>query len=223
MFPCRLTGRIGVRLSNRRVVHSVEELHEAFCAPSPAQAGPQAAAISPGAEALSPGQSQGAGQAQEEKGGSMPQQQQQQQICPPGLGFAAAEGAAAAAGTRSEPGHMRSSSTADTAALDAPPGFRHLSLTASGWANAAGPASAVQAPVGKQAALYAICSTAEPGKSARAAAMHVEEPVVATAPTLAAAGHGSESEEDPLDALMELDAELERKKRRQQRRAMQVS
>ena len=188
----------------------MEELHEAFCTPVSAQAGPQAAASSLGAEALSSDESQGAGQAQEEEGGSVPakpQQQQQQQSCPPGLDLAAAEGAAASAGTRSEPGDTRTSSTADIAALDAPPGFGPLSLTASGQANAAGPACAVQA---------------KPGQSARAAALHIEEPVVATASTTAAAGHGSESEEDPLAALMELDAELERKHRRQQRRAMQV-
>ena len=220
------------------MVHSVEELHEAFCAPKSAQAGQQAAANSLGAEALSLDGSQAAGQAQQDEGVSVPakpQQQQQQHMCPQGLGLAAAEGATASAGTQLEPGNMRSSSTADTAALvaphgnradtaalDAPPGFRHLSLTASARVDAPGRASAVHALAGKQAAQHATCSTAEPGRSAGAAAMHSEEPVVATASTTAAAGHGSELEEDPLAALMELDAELERKKRRQQRRAMQV-
>ena len=197
------------------MVHSVEELHEAFRAPPSAHAGPQAAANRVGAEALTLDQSQGAGQAQEEEVGSVPakpqqqeqQQQQQQRSCPPGLDLAAAEGAAAAAGTRSKPGDTKTSSTADTAALDAPPGLGPLSLTASGRASAAGPASAVQA---------------RPGKSAGAAAMHGEEPAAAAAPTVAAARHGLESEEDPLAALMELDAELERNNRRQQRRAMQV-
>ena len=219
------------------MVHSVEELHEAFCAPNLAQAGQQAAANSLGAEALSLDGSHAAGQAQQDEGVSVPAkpQQQQQHMCPPGLGLAAAEGAAASAGTQLEPGNMRSSSTADTAALDAPPGnradtaaldappgFRHLSLTAAARVDAPGHASAVQALAGKQAAQHATCSTAEPGRSAGGAAMHSEEPVVATASTTAAAGHGSELEEDPLAALMELDAELERKKRRQQRRAMQV-
>ncbi len=148
--------------------------------------------------------------------------QQEQQICPPGLDLAAAEGAAAAAGTQSEPDDAKTSSTADKAALDAPPGFGHLSLTASGQANAAGPASATQALARQQVALRAARSTAEPGNSAGAAATHVQEPVAATASTDAAAGHGLEPEEDPLAALMELDAELERKNRRQQRRAMQV-
>ena len=188
----------------------MEELHEAFRAKPSAQAGPQAAANSLGAEALSLDQSQGAGQAQEEGSSVLAkprQQQQQQQSCPPGLDIAAAEGAAASAGTESEPGDRWTSSTADTAALDAPPGLGPLSLTASGRASPAGPASAIQP---------------QPGKSAGAAATHGKEPAAATASTTAAAGHGLESEEDPLAALMELDAELERNNRRQQRRAMQV-